>query len=70
MDVSKYAVPKRADFRGYKDFGALVKEVQDSGAAYDRARKIARDKIPKESYYQRKILEALRDAFPLSLIHI
>ncbi len=64
MDVSKYAVPKRADFRGYKDFGALVKEVQDSGAAYDRARKIARDKIPKESYYQRKILEALRDAFP------
>ena len=70
MDVSKYAVPKRADFRGYRTFGELAKEVQDGLPDMDgwndpaKARKMARDKIPKESYYQRKIMEALRDAFP------
>ena len=70
MDVEKYMMPAHADFRGYQTFGDLVREVKDGLPDLDgwkdtgRAQKLARDKIPKESYYQRHILYALRRAFP------
>jgi Arc/MetJ-type ribon-helix-helix transcriptional regulator len=54
------------DFRKYENLSAFKRALVEEGRAKNmqEAEKLARRLIPKESYYQKKILEALREAFP------
>lgn len=57
---------KYQDFRQYETLGAFKKALVEEGRAgtMQEAEKLARRVIPKESYYQKKILEALREEYP------
>jgi hypothetical protein len=57
---------KFQDFRQYENLSAYKRALVEEGRAktMQEAEKLARRLIPKESYYQRKILEALREEFP------
>ena len=64
--MKHHGVSAQADYSKYNTIGALTRSLIDSGKARDAdsARRKAHEMIPKGSYYQKKILEALRARWP------